>query len=117
MSGDADAARVLARAAGEPELVSDLAAAVAGWRRRPGRPYLTLEGDGITAHGLIRAGGSENGAGLLALNRQRRQTANRAVASRAALPGLEEAAQRVLLLRFLDFLGGSAGHPDARQRV
>jgi chromosome segregation protein len=91
LKGKADHAAYLAAALQDPVLVDDLETAVENWRRQPGQPYLTREGEGITAAGLIVAGPRGEGARLLACNRQRREAIEEATGLEDRLPALEEA--------------------------
>ena len=91
LKGKADHASYLAAALQDPVLVENLEAAVEGWRREPGQPYLTRDGEGVTAAGLIVAGPRGEGARLLACNRQHRETMAEAAGLEDRLPGLEEA--------------------------
>ncbi len=89
LQGDRSHAALLAAILQDPELVDSLEEAVARWQQQPGRPYLTRDGDGITAAGLIIGGPKGEGARLLACNRQRREALEEAERLTAGLPGLE----------------------------
>lgn len=89
LKGNEERAALLAAALQDPVLVKDLDAAVQGWRQVPGRPYLTREGDGITAAGIVVGGSRGEGARLLACNRQRREAGEEAASLREALPAME----------------------------
>ena len=89
LQGDEERAALLSAALQDPVLVKDLDAAVQGWRQKPGRPYLTQAGDGITAAGIVVGGSRGEGARLLACNRQRREAGEEAASLRQALPVME----------------------------
>ena len=90
-----DGAQLLAAAAGDPELVEDLSAAVGRWQDEPGRAYLTRTGESISPTGILAGAGSGEEAGLLAGNRRRREAVEKAAACAEILPQLEEAERAV----------------------
>ncbi|MFQ5718381.1 MAG: chromosome segregation protein SMC [Acidobacteriota bacterium] len=84
-------AALLAAAAGDPEIVDDLCALFERWRARPGRAYVARSGETISAAGVLRGGRPGEAAGMLACNRQRRETAERLAACERQLPALDVA--------------------------
>ena len=90
LRGAPERLRLLARAAGDPELAADLPAAIEGWRRAPGRAHVTPDGEGVTASGVIvtGSGGAADG-GLLACNRRRREAEIELLAAAEGRPRLE----------------------------
>jgi chromosome segregation protein len=112
LSGASAPAALLAGALGDPVLVQDLEEAVDSWRRDPGRAYLAVSGDGITAAGIIVGGKRGETAGLLACNRQRREAGESAARLRASLPELETAVATAR--RLLE--DAESRHEEARRR-
>ncbi|MFQ5768665.1 MAG: hypothetical protein ACE5ID_11885, partial [Acidobacteriota bacterium] len=117
LDGHREHARLLAAAAGNPELVEDLSTAVARFRAQPGRAFLTQKGLGITRSGVLTGGGRQQATRLLAGNRQRREASLAAAALKARLPALERQAREAEERRQQAAAGAEAARRERETRA